>query len=190
VAFSLTERRFGSRVVASHPVALFVPGPRRATMRLNVNERFLNAGGGVRINLTVANSGTDSWADPAPPDGPGKLAARTTRVVATWVLLDTPAELAAAAARAGTRIARTPAKTPASDAAKPVPLVVELRRVPLAPGRMVRVRVGLAVPEQVGQWALVVDIVDDVAGSFAALGSAPSVALFEVVPPRGIEVVD
>ena len=46
------------------------------------------------------------------------------------------------------------------------------------------------MPKEVGRWALVIDIVDDVAGSYAALGSAPAVALFEVVAPRGIEPVE
>ena len=67
---------------------------------------------------------------------------------------------------------------------------VDLRKVPLAPGTLERVRETLVVPRDAGRWALVVDIVDDVAGSYAALGSAPAVALFEVVPPRGIAVVE
>ena len=46
------------------------------------------------------------------------------------------------------------------------------------------------MPKAAGRWALVIDIVDDVAGSYAALGSAPAVALFEVVAPRGIDPVE
>jgi hypothetical protein len=173
--FSLTDRRFGSRFVTSEPVTVFVPGARRAIMRLNVHGELLNAGDGVRINLSVANTGEDTWAETVRADGEGEVRQRSTRVVATWVLLDAGAGTAAA-------------KAPGDGAA--TPLVVELRAVPLAPGRIVRIRQSLAVPEQVGHWALVVDIVDDIAGSFAALGSAPAVALFHVVPPRGIEVVE
>jgi hypothetical protein len=35
-----------------------------------------------------------------------------------------------------------------------------------------------------------VDVVDDVAGSFAALGSAPAVQVFEVLAPRSIGEVE
>ena len=181
---SLTDRRFGSRFVASDPVTVFVPGARRATMRLNVHDGFLNAGEGVRVNLSVANTGEATWAEAAKPGDDGKVRRRRTRVVATWVLLDTPASTRGAGS--GDE-ARGDAAASGGEAA---PLVVELRDVPLAPGRIVRIRETLVVPQQVGHWALVVDIVDDVAGSFAALGSAPAVALFEVVPPRGIDVVE
>ena len=75
-------------------------------------------------------------------------------------------------------------------AAEAVPLVVELRRVPLTPGRLARISHTLVVPRELGRWALVVDVVDEVDGSYAALGSAPAVALFEVVAPRGIEPVE
>jgi hypothetical protein len=62
--------------------------------------------------------------------------------------------------------------------------------VPLAPGRMILVRGSVVAPQEVGRWALVVDIVDDVDGSFAALGSAPAVHVVEVVEPRGFEPVE
>jgi hypothetical protein len=179
-SLSLTDRRFGSRFVASAPVAVFIPGPRRATSRLNVNRTFLNAGGDVRINLSVANTGELTWDETARPADPAKARERSTRVVASWVRLDPPA--------AGT--AEATADGAAAATSDPAPLVVELRAVPLAPGAMVRIRETLAVPEQVGHWALVIDVVDDVDGSFTTLGSAPGVALFEVVPPRGIEVVE
>jgi hypothetical protein len=102
--------------------------------------------------------------------------------VATWVWLDEPAGGEAAAEGADGAV-------DAADGAV-VPLEVVLGRVPLAPGQLERIRETLVVPEPAGRWALVVDIVDDVAGSFAALGSAPAVALFEVVPARGIEPVE
>jgi hypothetical protein len=185
-SLSLTDRRFGSRFVASTPVAVFVPGARRATMRLNVRGEFLNAGDNVRINLSVANTGEDTWSETIRAGDEGKVRERATRLVATWVRLDAPSTGATTAKSVGAKHAD------AADApdATPVPLVVELRKVPLAPGRMVRVRESLVVPSQPGYWALVVDIVDDIAGPFSALGSAPSIALFEVVPSRGIEVVE
>jgi hypothetical protein len=168
---SLTDRRFGRMVVASRPVGLFVAGPRRATLRLHVRTALLNAGDGLRINLSVANSGEDSWADPVRPDSDlGDARARTTRVVATWIRLDAPES----------------GDEHAGDGVADGRLTQVLDRVPLAPGRMERIRETLVVPEQTGRWALVVDVVDDVAGSFATLGSAPAVALFDVVAPRGI----
>ena len=61
---------------------------------------------------------------------------------------------------------------------------VVIGTVPLAPGEIVTVRDTIAAPAAVGRWALVVDVVDDVDGSYAALGSAPAVAPIEVVAPR------
>jgi hypothetical protein len=159
---------------------MFVPGPRRATLRLHVRGPLLNAGDGLRVNVSVANTGDDTWADPVRPGSDlGGARQRSTRLVATWVRLDPPA--GGDAASGGDAAGK-------GDAAGPLEVV--LRAVPLAPGRMVRVRETLVVPDEVGRWALVVDIVDDDAGSFAALGSAPAVALFDVVPPRGIAPVE
>jgi hypothetical protein len=181
-SLSLSDRRFGKTFVASDPVGVFVSGARQAKVRLNVAAKVLVAGDDVRVNLSVANSGEDTWADTIRPDGDqGDVRARGTRVVATWVRLDPRASGEASA-------------EPAADAAMApdaaIPLTIELRRVPLAPGALERIRKTLVVPEDAGRWALVIDIVDDVAGSYAALGSAPAVALFEVVAPRGIESIE
>ena len=168
---SLTDRRLGKTFVASEPVGVFVPGARRATLRLNVLKKVLIAGDKVRINMSVTNSGEESWADaPASDTDPRDVQVRATHVVATWVRLGPPA--------AG--------EAPAEPAA--VPIVVELAKVPLAPGALARVRQTLVVPSQPGRWALVMGIEDDVAGSYAALGSAPAVALFEIVTPPAVAV--
>jgi hypothetical protein len=180
-SLSLTDRRFGKTIVASEPVGVFVPGARRATLRLNVVKELLTAGGDIRVNVSVANSGEDTWADTSRPDGDQAVVrARATRVVATWVRIDPPASGEKPAA---------PAATTADDAAA-VPRTVELGKAPLAAGALERIRETLVVPKEVGRWALVIDVVDDVAGSYAALGSAPAVALFEVVPPRGLAPVE
>ena len=71
-----------------------------------------------------------------------------------------------------------------------MPLPVDLLGMPLAPGELGRFRGDLRVPDQLGRWALVLDVEDALVGSYAALGSAPAVAIFEVVPPRGIEPID
>jgi hypothetical protein len=170
--------------VASDPVGVFVPGARQATLRLNVAHEILVAGDELRINLSVANSGEHTWADTARPEGdPADVRARTTRAVATWVLLDRPGDGEVSGDAA------PDAATAPGDAAA-VPLAIDLRELPLAPGALERIRETLVVPSEAGSWALVIDIVDDVAGSYAALGSAPAVALFEVVPPRGIAPVE
>jgi hypothetical protein len=175
---SLTDRRFGRRVVSSAPVAVFVPGDQRATMRLNVLDAFLSAGGAVHVNLTVANAGDQSWADPTGADGDPTIAPlrtardRETRVTAHWIRLDAPS------GRAG----------PASEPADAAP--VTLMDVPLDPGQMARYRGALTVPSELGTWALVVDVEDSIVGSFAAQGNAPAVAVFQVVPARGIDPVD
>jgi hypothetical protein len=170
---TMTDRRFGRRVVTSEPVAVFVPGDRRATLRLSAHEHFLDAGESVRVHLSVANTGLTTWGETIPPDADGgdvregatrAIRERATRVTATWVRLD---------------------PSTAGETAETAQLTVELGRVPLRPGALVRISESLEVPGQVGRWALVLDVVDDLEGSFAARGSAPAVAIFEVVAPRG-----
>ena len=184
---SLTDRRFGKTFVASEPVGVFVPGARRATLQLNVFKKVLIAGDNVRISMSVTNSGEESWAD-APGSDTDKRDVRTraTHVVATWVRLGPPA----ASEKPADNPAEPAAEPAAGDAAAAVPIVVELGKVPLAPDTEARIRQTLVVPSQPGRWALVMDIEDDVAGSYAALGSAPAVALFEVVTPPALAVAE
>jgi hypothetical protein len=187
-SLSLSDRRFGRTFVTSEPVGVFVPGARQAKLRLNVAKDVLSAGDDLRINLSVANSGEHTWADTARPEGDQTdVRARATRAVATWVRLD-PSGQGEASGEAVPDAAAAPGDAAPGDAA--VPLTVDLRKVPLAPGKLERIRETLVVPTDAGTWALVIDIVDDVSGSYAALGSAPAVALFEVVPPRGIAPVE
>ncbi len=173
-SMTLTDRRFGKVVARSAPTAVFVPGPRRATVRLTVRDATLTAGEQMKVTVSVANTGDESWAEVLSP-GPNEPARRIldTRLTATWIPLD----VLAVDAGEGDSGARTVA----------VPAPVEVQRVPLAPGRLARVRTAVAAPEQVGRWALVVDVTDDVTGSFAALGSAPGVVVVTVVEPRGIK---
>ena len=160
---TLTDRRFGDVVAQTEDVAVFVPGPRRATLRLHMSDETIETGKVISLSLSVANTGTESWADPVELVGPeaAMLPVRATRVVAHWIPLDE-----------------------AADTALPAP--VEIQAVPLSPGSLVAVRAKLVAPALPGAWALVVDIVDGVDGSFAALGSAPAVQVFElVVSPHG-----
>jgi hypothetical protein len=158
----IRDRRFGNAFVTSHNIALFIPGERRATLRLNLRERGVEAEQGLRLTVNVANTGSETWAGEWALDtGAGLMPVeRGTRVVARWVPLDDDI-----------------------DVSPPDPVVVGT--VPLAPGEMVTVRDTLVAPSTVGRWALVIDVIDDVDGSYAALGSEPAVADIEVVAPRG-----
>jgi hypothetical protein len=209
-SMSLAERRFGRTVLRSQSVGVFVPGPRRATLRLNVTGKALEAGGAVRLNVVVTNSGEVTWADPASGYAASQAApkARHTRMTARWIRLDGPSTASVDAA-SGSRADRASAGKASADVAGPdvsgsaaggasgdatgrraIPLSVDLARVPLAPGGVTRVRHTVLVPEVEGRWALVVDLVDDVDGAFSALGSTPAVALFQIVAPRGITPVE
>lgn len=177
---TLTDRRFGKLVARSTDIAVFAPGPRRATVSLLVPETQVVAGDVVPVTLSVANTGEETWAEAGwATGGPSRaVSIRDTRVIAGWIPLDVPG-------------LEAPAGNDASAArAHLVPGSVELARVPLAPGRSVQVGVGIVVPHTAGTWALVVDLVDDVDGSFAALGSAPFVQAFDVGEPHRILVVE
>jgi hypothetical protein len=158
----IRDRRFGNAFVTSHDIALFIPGERRGTLRLNLRERSVEADQGLRLSVNVANTGTETWAGEWTLDaGAGQMTVeRGTRVVARWVPLDEDI-----------------------DAPSSKPVVVGT--VPLAPGEMVTVRDTLVAPSALGRWALVIDVIDDVDGSYAALGSEPAVAEIEVVAQRG-----
>ena len=67
---------------------------------------------------------------------------------------------------------RGPAAPRAPAARDPRAQVLE--RVPLDAGRRIDVDTAIRVPSQLGRWALALDIVDDVDGSFAKLGTEPT----------------
>ncbi|MCJ7712140.1 MAG: hypothetical protein MUQ32_15065, partial [Chloroflexi bacterium] len=164
---TLTDLRFGGIVASAEGVAVFVPGPRRAALSLHGGGEAIEAGRAITVSVSVRNTGTESWAERAgsAQTSAGPPPIRATRVVARWVPLDVPADVMA-------------------------PASVELRTVPLAPGKATTVKADLLAPGSPGIWALVVDIVDDVDGSFAALGSAPAVGVYGVVVPRAIAGVE
>ena len=67
----IRDRRFGNAFVTSHDVALFIPGDRRAALRLNLRDAGVEAGRGLKVSINVANTGTETWA--------GELGARHRR---------------------------------------------------------------------------------------------------------------
>ncbi len=154
---TLTDRRFGRLVARIGNVAVFVPGPRRATLTLFVRDETIEGGKPADVSVYVVNTGTETWAERGPGVSPQAepSAIRGTHVVARWIRLGVPADA-------------------------PAPPPVSLGAVPLAPGGVATIRTKLLAPASPGAWALVVDVVDDVDGSFASLGSAPAVRAVEV----------
>jgi hypothetical protein len=175
---TLTDRRFGKTVAASGDVAVFVPGSRRATLGLVTSSSTVIAGAQLDVTVSVANSGEDTWADGV--RAPGDLfpipTIRHTQVIARWI----PVELVAASTADAGELP-PPDEAPAEAV---IPSVAELGLVPLAPGGAVLLSAGIVAPAAPGTWALVIDVVDDVDGSFAAHGSAPVVGLFVVTHAR------
>jgi hypothetical protein len=184
VTLALTDRRFGKPVAAAGPVVAFVPGARRATLHLRAANEAPAAGATVAISVVVTNSGGATWADPRPAAAAGvaDLTPRATRLVATWIRVD-----AATGATAGDPIAEG-----VGDRARKASTFVSLRPVPVDPGETIRVNAAVQAPEVPGRWALVIDVTDDIEGSFATTGSRPAVALLEVVaavpPAAGLDV--
>ncbi|HET7830308.1 MAG TPA: hypothetical protein VFL03_12170 [Candidatus Limnocylindrales bacterium] len=163
---NVRDRRFGNAFVTSGNTAVFIPGDRRASLRLNVRAQAVEAGSPIKLSVNAANTGTETWAGEWTLDaGAGKMTVeRGTRLVASWVRLSENG-------------------TPDADQ-DGTPTQVALGAVPLKPGEMQTVKDTLLAPGTVGRWALVVDVVDDVDGSYAALGSEPAVARLDVVAAR------
>ncbi len=172
VSLRLTDRRFGRRVAAMARVTVFVPGDRRAILTLRSVDQQLPAGGTMPVWLTVGNSGSATWVDPEKRSATARDLPRATRVMATWIPLD-------AHASPGDRRPSTAGALMAPGLRR----TSVLRRVELGPGGSARFQAEVAVPGEPGRWALVIDVTDDIDGSFAALGSEPAVALYEVVGP-------
>jgi hypothetical protein len=60
-----------------------------------------------------------------------------------------------------------------------------LDALPLSAGEDVTIHANVPTPDRPGRWALVLDVVDDHGGSFAAAGSRPGVIPVELVMPIG-----
>jgi len=214
-ATTVTDRRFGGVVARSGDVPVFVPGPRHATLRLHAADGTIIAGEPVAIAVSVANTGAVSWAEDRAAGAPtgmvptGIPPVRATRVVVRWIAIDVLAPAAsdtgaggdtgafpvsgAVLATSGVPIPvadPTPGMQPDAGAEPADPPALVLGRVPLAPGGRVQLDGAVMAPDAPGTWALVVDVVDDVDGSFAALGSMPAVHTFFVVAARGILPLD
>ena len=173
---TVKDLRFGKVVARSDGVLAFVPGPRRATIELDVSETTVVAGSPVGVTLWVMNTGEELWAsDAAAPALRSQVVKpRNTRVVARWIpLAAAPGPTATGALEPG--VAAPPAAT-------------SVGAVPLAPGQMSQLVRDIQGPDAPGVWALVFDIVDDIDGSFATLGSAPATQTFVVLSAPQVRV--
>ena len=181
-SFKLTDRRFGRTVAAVSGVPVFVPGQRTATVRIQTVEDTVEADSALPLTISVANTGELTWAETPGDVVKGSAVTRNTRLVARWIPLGVAGATAAAVpAQTGGRVAGV--KSP------PLPALATLERMPLDAGRHVEVDAAVHVPTQVGTWALAIDVVDDVDGSFAKHGTEPAIAIFQVIPPRGVDPV-
>ncbi|HEX5823360.1 MAG TPA: hypothetical protein VFY18_02775 [Candidatus Limnocylindrales bacterium] len=155
IVATLRERRF-HRAVATTSLTLYVPGERRGTIA--VSGPAARVSGLFRFVADVTNSGSVSWADPArvTSEPPEADSGRNTMLVGTWVPVD-------------------------ADGAALVDLEpVTLGRLPLDAGQGMTISGSIPTPATPGRWALVLDIVDDEDGSFAAHGSQPGTILVDL----------
>lgn len=163
VAITLQDRR-GKRTVARSTVTLYVPGERQATI-VATPSAGPSPIGRFSFVAGVTNTGSATWSDPdwAPVLPLAASGPRSTRLVATWVLV-------------------TPKGSSAPLALAPIaPASIRLDAVPFAPGHGATIMATIATPTSPGLWALTLDLVDDVDGSFAAHGSRPGTILVDLV---------
>lgn len=163
VTMRVIDRRLGGQFAAAGPFNLYVPGPRAANFVLPASQSA-EPGSLIQLSFAVLNVGAASWLDaPRMADLPLEVAAhRATRLVGRWVMEPTdPLE---------------------EDGAPPIepPPPIELGLLALDVGFGQRLDARVRVPSQVGTWRLVIDLIDDVDGSFALSGSAPGVLDVEV----------
>ena len=163
IAMSLAERRFG-RTVAKSSTVVYVPGKRRGSIVAR-DPGAVIAGETFDLDATVMNTGSVDWADPEWLSASAAKALdrrRNTNVRALWHLVE-PDD------RDAERAAADPERVLA---------------VPLKPGEVAHGPLTITAPNVPGRWVLILDLVDEIDGSFAAGGSAPRTMLIQVVDGR------
>ncbi len=176
-SFKLTDRRFGRVVSQVGGVPVFVPGARSASLRVDTTEAAAEAGRPLDVSISVTNSGEVTWGEtPSDPSDPDPKV-RNTRLVARWIPIDVSAK-------------QSPPSLGGGAGGGIVPPTVAVEAVPLDPGRHIVVDASIRAPAALGRWALAIDVVDGVSGSYAKLGSRPALLLIDVVAPRGRDSID
>jgi hypothetical protein len=163
VTVTLTDQRFGREVATAGPFNLYVPGPRAWRVELT-GPQEVAPGEQVRVSFSVSNVGTESWAPPSSEPGSpqaGELP-RNTRLVGTWVgpNADLPGDRGSATLP---DVQFGPLLLPAGA----VQLVDQLIRM----------------PPEVGEWHLLLRVVESHDGPSAFLGSAPGDMTFDILDP-------
>jgi len=168
VTIRVIDRRLGGEFASAGPFNLYVPGPRAANFIMPGGSQSAEPGTLLAVSFAVLNVGSASWLDtPRMADLPlDVMAHRATRLVARWVA-EPPDPLESE----GLAIA-----------APPEP--IDLGLLPLDVGFGQLVDAAVRVPAQPGTWRLVIDLVDDIDGSFALSGSAPGIVDVDVFAPR------
>ena len=174
-SFKLRDRRFGRTVSQVGGIPVFVPGARSASLRLDATESAAEAGRGLKVSISVTNSGEATWAETPGrslrprPEGPQH---------APGGALDPALGL------------RQDGAGPAAPGTGSCRRTVVVEAVPLDPGRHIVVDATIRAPAAIGRWALAIDVVDGVSGSYAKLGSRPALLVLDVVAPRGRDAID
>jgi hypothetical protein len=178
----LGETTTGRGVGSAGPFALYVAGPRAATITVHP-KLVIDAGGQAQIPVQVVNSGSESWVDP-PLVGWLSLDAQRiheVRVVGRWVdpTAAAPGSPGGSAAT-GTGIAdvaRDPGLAPAP--AGPI----DLGSLHLETGDHAALVATIQAPTQPGSWLLVFEAVDHIGRPLALTGSAPGIVVVDVRAP-------
>jgi hypothetical protein len=168
VAATLTERRFGRTVARTGTRIVYVPGERWADLAAP-SQLAAEAGDSLSFDVVVRNRGSVPWVVTVPGAGPavGSIEDPHARLVGTWVPVDVP-----------------PARSSEAEAALgPDPAPVTFGAVPLRSGDGMIVPAQLELPHRPGRWTLLVDVVDDIVGSYAAIGSAPALITVDIAAP-------
>ena len=160
VSTALTERRFGHRVASSGTRIVYVPGERWAEYAVP-GRLAAEVGDAVTFAVVVTNRGSVPWTTPARDVAlpASEVPAPNARLVGTWIQTG-------------------------GDPVGAAPHAVVLGMVPLEVGEATVVQSTIKLPRAAGTWTLVVSVVDDIAGSYAAIGSVPGRIVFDVAAPE------
>ncbi len=160
VTVALTDHRFGQQVGSAGPFNLYVPGPRAWSFGLP-GPQEVAPGELARVSFAVSNVGTESWAPPLSVPGSPQAAglSRDTRLVGTWV---------------------GPTADVTDDRGTATLPDIDFGRLQLLAGYVQFVDDLIRVPTEIGEWHLVVRVVENHEGPSDFIGSAPGDMTFDI----------